>query len=175
MKDLYAMYNSCLQELNAIGIYPNKVETVSVNKRKSTTWGTASRTNGVYSIKINVVLVDDRISDTGLRATMFHELLHCVDGCMNHGEKWTRYAELVSDCYGVNVKRTNSTDEKARNSQEAELIREISRDIYHKKTFAIKCSFCGIKTSRETTRTPKWYMHTEQYRCTRCGGKLVKC
>lgn len=73
--------------------------------------GTGTKRNSCYSININVLLLNENCPENSLYETLYHELLHCVDGCMNHGIKWQQLAELVSDCYNVDITRCSS-DEK---------------------------------------------------------------
>ena len=90
---------------------------------------------------------------------------------MNHGEKWQKLAELVSDCYGVDITRTSSDDEKlgVEYANEVRLVKE-----QNIKTFTIQCVDCGAKTIRHGMRSPKWYIHPDWYKCSKCGGKLEK-
>lgn len=95
MKNLNAIANEWIENLNAIDIYPNKISKFEVNKRSMNRWGQTRLRNGVYSININYLLLEDEAPEEALVNTLVHELLHCVDGCMNHGEKWKQLSEAV--------------------------------------------------------------------------------
>lgn len=170
MRNLEQYGKMCIENLNAIGIYPNKVESFTVNTRAKKRWGQTQRKDGKYYININIELLNEKSNENGLIETIYHELLHCVDGCMNHGSKWQDLAELVSDCYNVDITRC-SNDEKKLGVEYANELR-IARQ-QSKKEFKIKCCKCGKITSRLCYRKPKWYSQIERYNCV-CGGELIR-
>jgi hypothetical protein len=55
-----------------------------------------------YIIYINTVYFkkDDERYRRDLLSTMIHELIHSIKGCMNHGENFLKYAEIVNQKYG---------------------------------------------------------------------------
>lgn len=165
MRDLNYYGNLCIKHLNTIGIYPNDIEEWQVNNRAKR-FGQCKKENGTYTINININLLNENVPELSLMETIFHELLHAVDGCMNHGNKWQELAELVSDCYNVNITRCSSYEEK----YGSQVANEILQD---RKLFAIKCQDCGCVYKRMGYRRPKWYIHTDSYKC-KCGGKLYR-
>ena len=171
MRNLEVYGRQCIENLNAIGIYPHEIDSFVVNTRAKRRWGQAQKRNGRYSININVLLLNKNCPENSLYETLYHELLHCVDGCMNHGIKWQQLAELVSDCYNVDITRTSSDDKKL-GVEYANEVRTIKEQ--NMKTFIVQCVDCGTKTTRHGMRSPKWYIHPEWYKCSKCGGKLEK-
>lgn len=168
MRDLENYGRQCITNLNAIGIYPNDIDSFIVNTRAKRRWGQAQKRNGVYSINVNIILLNENTPENSLYETLYHELLHCVDGCMNHGDKWQNLADLVSDCYNVNITRCSSNEKKLGKEMAAEYVQQ-------KKEYAVKCTGCGIICRRMGYRNPKWYAHTEEYSCKRCGcDKLIR-
>ncbi|MBO4542240.1 MAG: SprT-like domain-containing protein [Bacteroidales bacterium] len=111
MKNLYQYATECIKELNDIGIYPNPISRFEVNSRAKKRWGCCKLQSGIYTIQISSVLLDDNAPVKSLKNTLFHELLHAVDGCMNHGTVWQELADMVNKAYGYHVKRCNSSDE----------------------------------------------------------------
>ena len=171
MRNLEVYGRQCIENLNAIGIYPHEIDSFVVNTRAKKRWGQARKINGVYSININSVLLQDDCPEKALLETLYHELLHCVDSCMNHGDKWQELAELVSDCYSVDITRTSSDDKKL-GVEYANEVRTIKEQ--NMKTFIVQCVDCGTKTIRHGMRSPKWYIHPDWYKCSKCGGELKK-
>lgn len=55
-----------------------------------------------YVIKINTVYFkkDDERYRKYLLSTIIHELIHSIEGCMNHGENFLKYADIVNQKYG---------------------------------------------------------------------------
>lgn len=91
---------------------------------------------------------------------------------MNHGIKWQQLAELVSDCYNVDITRCSSDEKKL--GKELSVGKELSEEQVQKNTYKVKCCNCGNITKRMGYRSPKWYMHPDWYKCSKCGGELEK-
>lgn len=83
MRNLEAYGRQCIENLNAIGIYPHEIDSFIVNTRAKRRWGQTQKRNSRYSININVLLLNENCPENSLYETLYHELLHCVDGCMN--------------------------------------------------------------------------------------------
>ena len=158
------MTQSCIEELNAIGIFPNiTADKVTINNRLKATWGRCwthydnyNRTAWHFTIEVSSRLVGDNVPENSLRSNLLHELLHACDECVKcgHNGKWKEYAELVSDCYNLNIQRCTSTAE------------------YHvedvRKAYSYKCSVCGRKFVHMAYRAPKWYKHPQGFMHTNC-------
>lgn len=178
MRNLYEIGRQCIENLNIIGIYPNEISEFKINTRAKSRFGQA-RYNSLldeYTIEINATLLRYDCNEKALLETMYHELLHCVDGCMNHGKKWQDLADLVNDCYCMNITRVSTLDEKY-GKEYAKVVRE--EQAQAKKTFKCYCRDCGQVYKRIGYRAPKWYTHMDNYFCTSCrknglSGKLVK-
>lgn len=166
MRNLEVYGRQCIENLNAIGIYPYEIDSFIVNTRAKRRWGQVQKRNSRYSININALLLNENCPENSLYETLYHELLHYVDGCMNHGVKWQQLAELVSDCYNVDITRCSSDEKK--------LGKEFSEEQIQKNTYKVKCCDCGTITKRIGYRSPKWYIHPDLYKCSKCGGKLEK-
>lgn len=169
MKDLNYYGNYCIDCLENIGIYPNRIEEFNVNTRAKSRWGQAQKRNGKYKINISIELLADECPERALLETMYHELLHCVDGCMNHGKKWQELADLVNDCYSMNITRCSSTEDKV-GKEYAKVIKANKEN--EKNTYTIRCVDCGTEYSQKGYRKPKWYIHPNYYKCRCCGGKF---
>lgn len=164
MKDLNKLANRCMEELDAIGIQYAKSIRWQVNTRAKKRWGLCERhPNGVYTISISFRLLADDVADDGAINTIIHELLHTVEGCMNHGVNWKREAEKVNRAYGYNIKRCSNADEKG-----VEPIENTPQVIKHQ----FKCKDCGKVYNRmkESKFTKNW----KNYRCGCCNGEFIK-
>lgn len=72
------------------------------------------KTNGFYYwyvITVNKNWLDKNPPTEHLQDTIFHELLHSCNECMNHGKKWQYYAQRVNQKYGTNISRTAEYEE----------------------------------------------------------------
>ena len=150
----------CMDKLDRIGIpYGNIVE-VTVNTRATRRFGQCRRLpSGDFTINISDILLDERNSDTQLIQTMFHEILHTIPGCFNHGKEWQRYADIVNRQYGTNVARTSSA---------ANLT--VQKEVYYKYRFV--CENCGQEVKRQ--RESDFVKHYKSYTCGCCGGHFQK-
>lgn len=66
-----------------------------------------------YVIKINTVYFkkDDERYRRYLLSTIIHELIHSIEGCMNHGENFLKNAEIVNQKYGEGfIRPTNNSN-----------------------------------------------------------------
>lgn len=132
MRNLYKYTTECINELNAIGIYPNKISNLEVNTRAKHRWGQCSLKSGKYTISISATLLDESAPIKSLKNTIFHELLHACDNCMNHGALWQKYADMVNKAYGYSISRcTSSADMGVKLAKESD---------YH---YIITCQKCN--------------------------------
>lgn len=179
MYNLYQLATEALNNLNAIGIYPHVTASdFTVNTRATQRYGQARKRykNGktVYSINISSFLLDKRNDEKSVMTTIYHECLHCCDGCMCHTGKWKEYADLVSDCYNVDITRCSSFSEKLNENVLQEHKERIqTRRESNTYKYICHCGNCGAETTRIMKRSPKWYTHTEQYWCTKCHSKRL--
>jgi len=163
MKNLQKLYQECLAELDAIGIEHGNIIDISVNSRAKKRWGLCTRIGDTYSIQISSRLLDDSIDDSATKNTIMHEILHTVKGNVKHGDKWTRMANLVNDCYAIyNIKRTTSSEDKG--------IEEIV--LSEQSNYIFKCSNCGQIIRR--TKKSKFVENYKEYHCGKCGNNFER-
>lgn len=155
---LVAVATECMEHLDALGIQYGNVRDFTINTRAKSRWGQcAKRPDGFY-ININEALCDGNHED-GLRATLFHELLHTCDGCMNHKSKWKDYADRVSKATGLKITRTDSAADKGFDSTAMP---------GRKNKYQIFCPNCGlVGTRQKRSRVVKLI---DRCRCTICGS-----
>ena len=158
MKDLKMVANECMTMLDEIGIEYGNVTRWEINTRAIKRWGQCRKTNGNYTISIASKLLEDNVDNKALETTVLHELLHTVNGCMNHGHNWQNVANKVNSRYGYNIKRTTSSEEKG-----------IERTPY---TYMVKCKDCGCEIGRY--KMSNVIQRPQNYRCGCCGGKLER-
>ena len=56
--------------------------------------------------------MNEDVPEKALYETILHELLHTLPGCMNHGSKWTKYADFVSGHYDMDIKPVSTFRDK---------------------------------------------------------------
>ena len=165
MKDFEKLIQDCMAEVTRVGIKPGNITSWTVNTRAKTRWGLCKQTpQHTYEIQIaEQLLVDDRISEQSCKETIIHEILHSCDGCMKHTGLWKRYAEVMNQVYGYNIKRIMTCKEMG--------VEEHKPSSMPFK-YVFTCKNCGATIYRKRdSRFTKYYRH---YGCARCGAVAWK-
>ena len=141
-----------LDELKAIGVriettvYDYKLE---LNERALSRFGQCSKKTryrkDYYTIQINNFhnMID---SETEVKNTLVHEIIHSMPNCMNHGEVWKRIALKYSRAYGIDIARTNRHEKYSqfRKEYEAQKTNSAGEIIgTNKYKYAVTCTCCG--------------------------------
>ena len=103
---------TCKQMAAESNIQIGKIYDIKINTRAKKRWGQCSYFSDGFIIEISSSLLQDNVSENALIDTLMHEVLHTVDGCMNHGKKWKECARIINSRYGLNIKTTTSAAEK---------------------------------------------------------------
>lgn len=135
--------------------------------KKVRAYGTCKRIglqpNGkvLYEIQVNQEYI--AVGDSkDVHNTIMHECIHCVDGCMNHGEKWKAIAKKVNDKFDFTTIKRTGYDEAYHAIMET------------KYKYEAICNKCGAAY--------RWMRHSRIYtsctlgkaRCN-CGGEEFTC
>ena len=132
---------------------------LEINTRAKKRWGQCknNKLTGQYDIQLNYLLLADDKKDEAIQ-TLLHEILHTCKNCMNHGNTWKTYANIINNKYNYDISRTNSAESLG-------IVKEKSK-------YLLKCTGCGAEIHRE--KTSKLITHTNNYRCGKCKSKLVR-
>lgn len=168
MKDYIGMAIEIIKECDAVGIVPGNIVEVKLNSRAKSRWGLCrGKLNPMsgkteYTIEIGEWMADDKYPDELIRNTIAHEVLHSCDGCMNHGAKWHRYAEIMNSRYGYKIQTYVSKEEQ--------LVRNEIEVVEYKYKF--RCDKCGHEFGKHRmcglVRNPSNYHHSV------CGGRIIR-
>ena len=157
MHDLQAVAQSCIQQLEAIGIHCHNL-TVGLDKRARRRWGSCRKfPDGTYRIGITPKLLDASLE--ALQNTLYHELLHAATDCTGHTGRWKQMAAYVSRTLGTDITRTATFEDKGLDPEEDRTIR-----------YRFACRGCGAQVIRY--RACAFTRHPQRYRCSRCGGSF---
>ena len=169
---LKELFNECICELNGIGfeklIAANIHYNISRNaKRRLGNCHRETLINDEYYFTISIsewLLLN--FNDDTIKNTIMHELLHTIKDCFNHGYMWQRYANMVNEKLGYNIKRVSSVS----NLCEKNGIDYVGfADNLHR--YKITCGKCGMThyKDRLTNKRIKQYT-TGCMRHRTCGG-----
>lgn len=157
------IYNEAVEMILEVGIPldPRKIESVILNTRAKRRWGQCRHLpNGNHEININADLVKQ--SEEGTLNTLIHELLYASKNGGGHNGKWKEYANIINNTYNINVKRTNSAEEKG-------ITEPITKATDYK--YILKCKQCNHEFKR--MRKSNFVNHYEDYTCG-CGGRIKR-
>lgn len=161
--NLNRILNEVIKEAQEVKIPvpANISEEIIINPRPKKRYGCCRRKDGRFSIEVSEFAVD--CEEKSLRQIIAHEVIHTCRGCYDHGEKWKKYAKLMNDAYGYNIKRTSSLKELG-------IERNEETEKQQKIRYIIKCKKCGKEYPRQ--RATRVTQNIRKYRC-KCGGRLT--
>lgn len=111
-KRFQRLLEECKNELDYLDIKYYNIQYVEVNTRAKNRWGQCRKDNRNNTFSINLSNELLKTTDKDIKDTLIHELLHTVDGCLNHGDMWKKYADKVNRAFGYNIKRRTSNEDK---------------------------------------------------------------
>lgn len=92
--------------------------------------GLCRKTSSGYEIEISKFILSDKEI---LKNTVYHELLHTVKSCMNHGKKWQELASQVNRHYNIDISRTGIASH------------EMKQEQLNRMRYKATCQGCGRK------------------------------
>ena len=132
---------------------------VVVNTRAKKRFGMCTLKDGIYTIELSSRLLT--APEISCRQTLAHELIHTCPGCGNHGPLFKKFAVIMNQKYGYNIRRTNSNEEMGLSAEsETASFRYI-----------LECRSCGAQIKR--MKYSSVVSHPSRYTC-KCGGKLKR-
>jgi predicted SprT family Zn-dependent metalloprotease len=149
LKKLTAYGKMCEEELAVIGLALPKPIKYEITNRTTKCWGKCvTYYKWDYTIiRVSGWLLDDEIPEKTLHQHVLHELCHAVDNNIHgHKGKWLEYAELISDCYNVDIKRLVTSEQH----------NSVTNTETYKQNVVAKRRKVGYN----------W-----EYHCPKCGGK----
>lgn len=168
MKNLMEMFNYGLEVVEACGIEYGNIVDVSINTRAKSRFGQCryNKIAGTYAINISKFILDDDVDNKAVMETIIHEILHTVEGCMNHGKKWKSLGKIIEREFGYCITRTSDYNKF---SESLEKKMEVERAT-KKSNYVFKCAGCGQTIHRE--RMSKFVKYYRHYKCGICGGNF---
>ena len=149
----------CINLVQQEGIpVAEKIEKIYINDKIRSRFGSCRKENGSYYIELSgkIMPCEDRVIET----VLLHELLHTCPGCMNHGFRWKKYAEIINQKYGYEITASSRYETFGMENPES---REPVK-------YTILCTNCGNRIERR--RRCPLVEKADRYRCGKCGGIL---
>lgn len=158
MKNLNALADECVADLESIGVQVKPALFWSVNTTAKHRWGQCKCLipGEAYSISISQSLLEDDLDDMAAKNTIMHEILHALTRNTGHKGRWLQMANKVNcKLPQYTIKRTTSAEEKG--------IEENPFD----SRYVIRCNKCGKIYTRD--RKCRLTENPEIFRCGRCN------
>lgn len=166
-KEMNILFEQCKADLNALNIEYKSIEKFSLKRLAANVYGYTDCivTGGItrYEITISNLFMDKRVSENAVKGILFHELLHTVDGCVNHDGKWNTLAKMVEAKFpGCPILQSGNN---------SGIPFEVFQENYYKgkAKYLLRCNKCGeMFFYRKLTNG---ILHHKDMTCN-CGGKF---
>lgn len=155
LKQLESYVSDLNNDLKAIGIETGNITRVSINSRATKRMGLCRKISSGYEIEISKFILSDKEI---LKDTVYHELLHTIKNCMNHGKKWQSLASQVNRHYNIDLSRTGAASQ------------EMKQEQLNRAKYKATCKGCGQEILRQ--KASKFITEIENYNCGRCRSKF---
>lgn len=109
-KELKSCLFEAIKNVKSLGYPVGLITDITIHPRYKRAWGKCYRKGNAFRIGLGTNLL--RTTDLAIRDTIYHEVLHTVPGCFNHGTKWKMVAEQCDAKFGTRIKRVTSEEDK---------------------------------------------------------------
>ncbi len=160
-KDFDLMLQAVLQQAKAAGLPVSDAidRHVLINQRAKKRYGICICRNGRFTIELSAIMLT--APEKSCLQTLAHEILHTCPGCQNHGTLFRRYADIMNQRYGYQIRCTNSYEEMGITPEPPA----------SQPRYLLECRKCGRQFAR--IRYSTVIAHPSRYRCN-CGGQLKR-
>ena len=165
MRNLTDYVYRCIDDAEKIGLPLGRVMAIDVNRHFKKCFGRCQVINPTgweqgYKIECHPRLLEEETPERLLFITIFHELVHTIDGCMNHGAKFKKYAACIQQAYGYEVSTHIPVDDDVK--------RVAGLGEYGTYKYHLICNGCGYTVHKH--RACFVTKHPEVCHCKRCGN-----
>lgn len=155
LKQLEKYVQKLNNNLKTIGVETGNITKISINNRALKRMGRCRKTPSGYEIEVSKYILNDKDI---LENTVYHELLHTVESCMNHGKKWQMLASQVNRHYNMDISRTGVASQ------------EMKQEQINRMKYKATCQGCGQEILRQ--KASKFITEINNYSCGRCKAKF---
>ena len=114
----------------------------------------------IFTISLNEYL--ENCTDQTIKNTIAHELIHTIDGCFDHKNKFKIMAQKIKQL-GYEVSRTSKSKEF---SEFVQKLRQDNETRRKSKIYKVTCNHCGRSVLRQRK------INVNHYICPVCSGSL---
>ena len=100
------IFENCFQNLISAGfpLPEDKISSELHFTHSTKYFGICAYRKGKFHLGFNLSFVENG-TDEAIINTIYHELLHTLPNCQNHGKIWKMYANRVKNLFGYNIQR----------------------------------------------------------------------
>lgn len=101
--ELYRAYEEAKKNISSLGYTIGPITEFRTNSRYKRCWGKCYRDDyeGTFRIGISTRLLD--ANPESVKDTVYHEVIHTITGCFNHGPCFKSVAKKCNDQFGRNI------------------------------------------------------------------------
>lgn len=109
--ELYKTYEEAKKNISSLGYTIGQITEFRTNHRYKRSWGKCYRNNheGTFRIGISTRLLN--ANPESVKDTVYHEVIHTIPGCFNHGSCFKIVAKECNDKFGRHISRLTSVKE----------------------------------------------------------------
>lgn len=120
--ELYRTYEEAKKNIASLGYTIGPITEFCVHRRYRRCWGKCYRDNSEGTFRIGI---SDRLLNANpesVKDTVYHEVIHTIYGCFNHGPCFKSVAKKCNDKFGRRISRLTSTQEMMHGKKEGTLL-----------------------------------------------------
>jgi predicted SprT family Zn-dependent metalloprotease len=162
LKDLVQQCAKTMSGIDGDWLKRGAVKGIKFNSRLSRALGRCKRRGTKFYLEFSTKYFDyEGTTDEEKRSVIYHELVHTVDGCFNHGEKFKLVGRKIERATGVTQIHTRTTETG-----------DFKKDTYK---YRVDCGYCSRVTYRQRSMgSSDRRGYIDNYRCGACGESLLK-
>ena len=109
--DLYKAYEEAKKNITSLGYEIGPITEFRIHSRYKRSWGKCYRNNREGTFRIGI---SDRLLNANpesVKDTIYHEVIHAIPYCFNHGPCFKSVAKKCNDKFGRRISRLTSAQE----------------------------------------------------------------
>lgn len=155
---------NCLDIIHSCNIRIAATLVFTINTRAQNLWGQCriEDRKGYCQIEIADKLMNEAVPEIAREDTILHEICHTVLDGWTHTGNWKEAADIINQKFGYHITRTANPTRFG-----------LPNDFFEKNArHKLHCVKCGCRYDR--MRASEMTAHPENYRCSVCGGNIVR-
>jgi hypothetical protein len=111
LNDIRGFVYEALDDMKFLGYTPGLIENIKVSYRYTRAW---AKCTFHFKTKTFTITVSDKLYNANrdsVRDTIYHEVIHTLPGCFNHGPNFKRVMQHLNNVFNTHISVTKSESE----------------------------------------------------------------